>query len=399
MILPLARSLSLLSCVALCGGFVLAASAVHAADGATKSWWVYFGTYTKTDQEGIPRTTWDPISGRLGEIELAGVAKNPSFLALHPTHRFLYCCSETASSGGKKSGAVNAFAIEPRTGKLKLLNQESSGGAGPCHVAVDAAGKNVLAANYGSGSIACLPIAADGHLGPPSCTIQQQGTGPNAKRQTGPHAHCINLDPTGRFAMVADLGADQVFVYRFDPAAGMLTANDPPSVHLPPGVGPRHVAFHPNGRFVYLINEMACTVTTLAYDATKGTLTAIDSVATLPSDLATDPARIGNTTAEVVVHPSGKFLYGSNRGHDSIAIFAIDPASGKPRLLGHESTQGKMPRFFTLDPSGNYLLCANQAGNNVVVFHVDAQTGLLRPTGQSVHMSSPVCIVFMPPLE
>ena len=256
---------------------------------------------------------------------------------------------------------------------------------------VDRAGKNVLVANYGGGSVACLPIKEDGSLGEATSFIQHEGSGPNPKRQQGPHAHSINVDAANRFAVAADLGLDKLLVYRLDAAAGKLTPNDPPFVAMAPGAGPRHFAFHPGGRYAYAINELNSTVTAMTYDADRGVLKAIQSITTLPEGFAGV-----NYPAEVQVHPSGKFVYGSNRGHDSIATFAVDAATGKLTSVAHEPTQGKNPRNFGIDPSGRYLLAANQDGNNVVVFRIDAKTGKLTPTGSSIQVTAPVCIKMLP---
>ena len=239
------------------------------------------------------------------------------------------------------------------------------------------------------GSIASLPIAPDGKLRPPASVIQHTGSSVNKRRQTGPHAHSINIDPTNRFAIAADLGIDKLLIYKFDPAKGTLKPNDPPAVKLAPGAGPRHFAFAPKGKFAYVINELDSTVTTLAFDAAKGTLTKLQTISTLPPGCKTP-----NTTAEVQVHPSGKFLYGSNRGHDSLAIFAIDSESGELTPVGHQSTGGKTPRNFGIDPTGRFILAANQSSNNIVVFRFDQATGKLKPTGSEITVSSPVCVKF-----
>ena len=352
---------------------------------------VYIGTYTGAKSKGIYLSRFDPTTGRLTSPELAAETPSPSFLAIHPGKRFLYAAGEATSLGGRPVGAVSAFKLDAKTGQLALLNQASSGGAGPCHVAVDPKGKCLLVANYGSGSIAALPIKADGSLAEPSAVIQHHGSSVNPQRQAGPHAHFITPDPGDRFALTCDLGLDQVLVYRLDPAKGSLVANDPPFAAVTPGSGPRHLAFHPSGRFVFLINEMGSTLTAFAYDAKRGALKELQTLSTLPEGFA------GNSTcAEVQVHPSGKFVYGSNRGHDSIAVFAFDAASGKLRCLEHQPTQGKTPRHFALDPVGHWLLAENQDSDSIVVFGVDAKTGRLSPTGQTVSVGAPVCAVFVP---
>ena len=350
---------------------------------------VYVGTYTGPKSKGIYLLRMDLASGALTAPEVAAEVANPSFLAVHPSRRFLYAVGEIGNFAGRKSGAVSAFAIDPESGKLKLLNQQPSGGTGPCHLTVDGAGKNVLAANYSSGSVCVLPIGEDGRLAEPSEVVQHKGSGPNPKRQEGPHAHSVNLDPAGRFAFAADLGLDKIMVYRFDPAKGKLAPNDPPAASVAPGAGPRHFAFHPTGRFAYVINEMASTVTAFAYDANAGRLSELQTVSTLPAGFTGS-----STTAEVQVHPSGRFLYGSNRGHDSIAVFGIDARTGKLTAVGHQPTQGKTPRNFGIDPTGTYLLAANQGSGNLVVFRIDPKSGELKPTGVTAEVPSPVCVKF-----
>jgi 6-phosphogluconolactonase len=353
--------------------------------------WVYVGTYTQKESRGIYRFDFDLASGKLTSRALAGEAKNPSFLAISPDHRFLYAVSEIEDFDGKKSGAVSAFAIDPRTGNLSLLNHQPSGGAGPCHLVVDRAGKNVLVANYGGGSVSVLPIEPGGRLGKATAFIQHKGSGPNPRRQEGPHAHSINLDAANRYAVVADLGLDKVFVYRFDPDKGTLTENEPPFVSVGPGAGPRHFAFHPNNRNAYVINELESTVTAFRYDGTRGILEPLQTVSSLPKDF-----KGSNSTAEVQVHPSGKFLYGSNRGHNSIAAFGIDPKTGRLTPVGPQSDRIKTPRNFGIDPTGTYLLVANQDSDSIVVFRIDGQTGELRPTGNMVEVPTPVCVKMMP---
>ncbi len=367
----------------------------YAADApknaAPEHLWVYVGTYTGKGSKGIYRFDFDLATGKLSGRELAGEAVNPSFLAIHPNQRFLYAVDEIASFDGKKTGAVTAFALDPQSGKLTRLNQQASGGAGPCHLVVDQAGKHVLVANYGGGSASVLPIQADGRLGAATDVVQHKGSGTNPQRQEGPHAHSINLDKSNRHAVVADLGLDKVFIYRYDEAKGKLPPNDPPFVALPPGSGPRHFAFHPNGYNAYVINELNSTVTAFTYDAGRGALTILQTLSTLPPGV-----KVTNYPAEVQVHPSGKFLYGSNRGHDSIAVFAIDPQTGKLRPAGHQGQGIKTPRNFGIDPTGKYLIVANQDSNSLVVFRIDPSTGELKPTGTVVEVPRPVCVKMMP---
>ncbi len=349
---------------------------------------VYVGTYTGRGSKGIYAFEFNLRTGEASQPRLVAETPDPSFLAIHPNAQFLYAVNEIWSGG--KEGSVSAFAIQP-DGSLKFLNQQSSKGVGPCHLTVDKTGKFVLVVNYGSGSVAVFPVLPDGRLGEAVCTIQHEGKSVNPQRQEGPHAHSINLDPANKFAIVADLGIDKLLVYRFDAVKGVLEPNDPPFATTAPGAGPRHTSFHPNGKFLYAINELNSTVTAYSYDAAKGVLTELQTVSTLPEGFAGN-----NTTAEVQVHPSGKFLYGSNRGHDSIAIFAIDEATGRLTPTGHQPTQGKTPRNFGIDPTGTYLFAANQDSDNIVVFRIDAQTGRLEPSGRVIEVPTPVCVKFLP---
>lgn len=361
----------------------------------TDKLWVYFGTYTRgTKSQGIYRSELDLKTGKLSEPELAAGAVNPSFLAIHPNHHSLYAVTETADFQSKPTGAVTAFALDPKTGALKRLNTESSKGAGPCHIVVDKAGKHVLVANYGSGSAAVLPIQEGGRLGEWTGFVQHQGKSVNPQRQEGPHAHSINLDAANRHAFVADLGLDRIMIYQYDPEKGTLEKNQPSWVTIEAGSGPRHFAFHPSGKYAYLINEMANTVTAMSHDPSSGELEPMQTISTLPQGFQGK-----SYTAEVVVHPSGKFLYGSNRGQDSLAIFRIDPQTGKLTAAGHQSHKIKTPRNFAIDPSGQYLLAASQDGNAVVVFRVDPQSGALTPTGSVVEVPAPVCVRMVPKTE
>lgn len=367
------------------------ADASTPADAVSAPIAVYVGTYTKKKSKGIYLFRLDPTSGSLTPRGLAAETTNPSFLALHPNCRYLYAVSEISDFGGKKSGGVSSFSIDDTTGYLTRLNQQPSGGVGPCYVTVDPAGRNVLVANYSSGSVAALPVDDDGKLREPSATIQHTGSSIDPKRQTKPHAHSINLDPSGRIALAVDLGIDKVMLYRLDSDSGTLTPHDPESASIKPGGGARHLAFHPNGRFAYVNHEMGDAVTAFAWDADLGTLTPLGTVSTLPAGFTGD-----STTAEVLVHPSGRFLYVSNRGHDSLAIFRIDPESGTLTPIGHEPTQGKTPRGFAIDPTGRYLIVANQESDNLVVFRIDAETGKLEATGPPHSVGTPVCVRFMP---
>ena len=348
---------------------------------------VYFGTYTggQNSSKGVYRSTLDLATGKLSEPVLAAEAQNPSFLEIHPNGRFLYAVSE---SGG--AGKVSAYTIDKETGGLVLLNQAPSGGSGPCHVNIDHTGKNALVTNYGSGSASVIPIEQDGRLAKPTGFVQHEGSSVNPNRQKGPHAHSVNLSPDNRFAFVADLGIDKIMIYRLDAEKGTLVPNNPPFVRLKPGSGPRHFAFHPNGKFAYVINELACTVTAFAYEPASGTLSEFQTIPTLPADFGGS-----SSCAEVRVHPNGKFLYGSNRGHDSIAVYRIDPAKGTLALVEHESADIKTPRNFNIDPTGTFCLVANQGSDSVAVFHINQATGGLEPTGHKISIGKPVCVRFL----
>lgn len=353
---------------------------------------VYVGTYTsKQTSKGIYAFDLDAASGQLKEIGLAAEAVDPSFLAVHPNGRFLYAVNETSEFAGQKSGAVSAFAIDRSTSKLKLLNQVPSGGAGPCHISLDKTGKFVFVANYDGGSIASFPIRDDGSLGPASSLIQHHGSSVNKERQEAPHAHWIGASPDNRFVLAADLGLDEGLIYRFDANKGTLSPNNPAFVKVGPGAGPRHFAFHPNGKFAYLLTEMAATVTAFSYDATKGSLSVLQTIGTLPKDYS------GPTeAAELVVHPSARFLYTSNRaGIDMIDEFSVDPVKGTLTLFDTFSTKGKTPRNFAIDPTGSFLLAANQESSNIVIFRINPISGALTPTGQVLQVPAPVCVVFL----
>lgn len=362
--------------------FPVASFAQEGTSGADNSRFVYIGTYTRGESEGIYVFRMDPQTGKWGDKKLAAEVENPSFLALHPNGRFLYAVGEMAAGG-----TVSAFAIDSASGELALLNQQPSGGGGPCHVSVDPSGRTVLVANYGGGSVSTFPLQEDGKLGEQAGFQQHRGTGPNADRQKGPHAHSIHVDPSGKFALAADLGIDRVRVYRVTEDGG-LKENDPSEAALAGGAGPRHLAFHRGKGIAYVINELNSSVTAFSFDAENGELTEKQTVSTLPEDFDGT-----NWPAEVLVHPSGQFLYGSNRGHDSIVIYRIE-ADGRLTLAGHESTRGKNPRNFGIDPSGQFLFVAHQDSDDIVAFGIDPESGDLTPTGDSYSVSMPVCVRF-----
>jgi 6-phosphogluconolactonase len=363
--------------------------AVRAAD-PPKELWAYFGTYTNSGKsKGIYCYKLDLASGKLTEASVTEGIKNPSFLAIHPSGKYLYAVSEVNDADGKPGGAVSSFALDRKTGKLTPLNHQSSEGAGPCHVSVDKTGKCVLVANYGGGSIASLPIQPDGSLAKAASAIQHSGSGPEPNRQAGPHAHSINVSPDNRFAFAADLGLDKVLIYKLDPAKGTLTPSEPAFGKTPAGGGPRHFAFHPSGRFAYVCNEMKSSVTAFKYDAQTGALTETQTITTLPEETPR------NSTAEIQVHPSGKFLYCSNRGHDSLALFTIDDKTGQLTAAGHQKTLGRTPRNFGIDPTGQYVIACNQNTDNAAVFKVDQATGKLNQVGDLLSIPSAVCVKFL----
>ena len=369
--------------VRVCVCLLLMAWAARAGD-----YFMYVGTFTNKQSKGIYAWRFDPKTGKATSLGLVAETASPSFLAVHPNRRFLYAVNEIADYQGKKSGSITAFAIDRASGKLTALNTVSSRGPGPCHLTLDKTGRCLIVANYSGGSVASFPVAKDGRLGEAASFFQHSGKVALAERQGGPHAHCVQVSPDNRHALVADLGLDEVLVYRLDP--GKATLEAPTFVKLAAGAGPRHLAFHPNGRVVYSINEINSTITALSYDAAAATLREIQTVSTLPQDF-----HATNNTAEIAVNPSGKFVYGSNRGHDSIAVFRSD-SRGELSLVEHVSTGGKAPRNFAIDPTGAYLFAANQNSDKIVQFRIDRATGRLTTTGQVLEAPTPVCVTFVP---
>jgi 6-phosphogluconolactonase len=348
---------------------------------------VYFGTYTKEgESQGIYHATFDDSTGQFGELGLAAEMKNPSFLAVAPSGKTLYAVSEVAGANGE--GEVSAFRIL-ESGALELINTVRAGGGGPCHVSLSPDGKTLAVANYGGGSVASYRVAEDGELSEPVTVIQHVGSSVHPTRQKGPHAHSINFSPDGRFAYAADLGTDRIYRYAVDPATGALTASG--ETVIAPASGPRHFAFRPDGAFAYLINEMTLMMTAFRVDKATGELTELQSLSTLPPGTE----KVGST-AEVVAHPTGRFLYGSNRGHDSIVAYAIDEASGELSYLANEPIRGKVPRNFAVSPSGRWLLAAGQQSRSVTVFAIDEATGKLTFADSEIAVWSPVCIRFVP---
>ena len=352
---------------------------------------VYVGTYTKRDSEGIYVYRMDGATGELEYSSKAPGIEEPSFLATDPENRYLYVVSEVDEFEGQPTGTVSAYSISPETGELTYINRRLTGGTIPCHVQVNRAGSYLVLANYGSGSVTSFPIDDGGGLGEAVSAFQHEGSSVNPERQDGPHAHSINLDPANQFAFVPDLGTDRVMFYRFDAETGILERNDPPFVEAEPGSGPRHFDFHPNDRHAYVINELASTITAYDYDAERGVLSPIHTVSTLPEGFQ------GSTTcSDIHVSSDGRFVYGSNRGHDSIARFSVDQESGRLAPTGHTPTQGRTPRNFGIDPSGELLLAANQDSDTIVTFRIDRASGDLIPTGHVAEVPMPVCLKFVP---
>ena len=355
---------------------------------------VYVGTYTAGRSEGIYLFRLNLSSGELRHVGTTKGVVNPSFLTLDGRRRYLYAVNEVEEFAGKKSGAVSAFAVDQTTGGLRFLNQQPSMGGAPCYVSLDAGGRFLLVANYVGGNVTVLPVRVDGSLGEAADVKQFQGSGVNPQRQEGPHAHCILPDRSGRHVYSCDLGTDKVMIYRFDAKEGKLIPNDEPWVQVKPGAGPRHLTFHPGGRHAYVINELDSTVTAFAHDPGSGALRELQTVPALPTDF-----KGANTGADIHTSPDGKFLYSSNRGHDSIAAFRVDARTGRLSFVAHTPTRGKKPRNFAIDPTGAFLLVANQDSDTIVTFRRDPLTGRLDPAGQAAEVPSPVCLKLITPFS
>jgi 6-phosphogluconolactonase len=361
---------------------------------------IYVGTYTGETSKGIYAFRFDDSSGALSPIGLVAETPSPSFLTASTDGRFVFAVNELQRFGGEATGSVTSFATDAATAKLTEISVQPSAGAGPCHLALDRTGRYLAVANYSGGNYALLPVGADGRLQRATAVVDGRSTAsPTAK----PLGHAVGFDRANRFLVAADKGLDRVLIYRFDAATGILTPHTPPAARLPQGAGPRHYAFHPNGRWLFTIDELASTITRFAWDAKAGSLTALGNVPTKPAGVE------GGTTAEIAVHPNGRFVYGSNRGpvppklgsvsaseggHDSIAVFSVGE-NGALRLVEHESTRGQTPRNFALDPSGRWLIAANQRSNTLAVFSIDQTTGALTPVGPLTSVGSPVSILFM----
>lgn len=351
----------------------------------------YVGTYTDTSSQGIYQGWLDLKSGAMRTEVAATKVVNPSFLTIAPSGQFLYAVNEVTAFDGSPTGGASAFAVDGESGRLRFLNARSSGGQDPCYITYDRAGHFLLVANYTSGSFAVLRMQADGGLAPPFPIVKHQGSGPNRVRQEGPHVHCVAVAPDNRFVIVADLGIDRLMIYAFDAETGSLSPAKVPFCAMPPGSGPRHIVFHPDGKSIFVINELLSTVARLSYRPDTGECVVKQIVSTLPRGYTGT-----NTAAEICVDAAGRHLYCSNRGHDSVAVFRIQPGSHQLSPVQHQSTQGSFPRSIALDPSGTFLLAANQHSESIVSFAVDKKRGTLTPTGRSTNLGSPVCIAFMP---
>lgn len=353
---------------------------------------VYFGTYTDGASRGIYVSRLDLATGKLSEPQLAVETPSPCYLAVSPDGKFLYAANSIKEFKGRTAGAVSAFKIDQLSDHLTLLNQESSSGLGPCHVSVDATGKNLFVANYGSGSVKSFRLDSDGRIEQGVSFMQFSGSGVNSVRQAGPHAHFIAADLSNRFVLACDLGTDKVMIYRLDSTNGVLTSNRWPSALVPPGSGARHLAFSRDGRFAYVINEMACTISVFAWRVDQGRLDLIETLSALPPGVK---ARTNFTAAEILVHPSGKYVYATVRGHDSVSVFGVNLKDGRLTFLQNVPSGGKVPRGLGLDPNGRWLIVANQKTDNAVEFAIDTETGKLSATGKELNVGSPVDVKFV----
>jgi 6-phosphogluconolactonase len=356
---------------------VLVATASARADRV-----VYIGTYTGEASKGIYAFRFDDSNGGLTPLGVAAETPSPSFLTASADSRFVFAVNEVQSFQGKPSGSVTSFTVDRASAKLTEVSVQPSMGAGPCHLALDGTGRYLAIANYGGGNYALFPVGVDGRLQPATSVIT--GAGPNSPKPLG---HMVGFDAANRFLIAADKGLDRMLVYRFDASTGVVTTQ-PTATALPTGSGPRHFAWHPNRRWVFTINELSATITAFSWDPVSGALTEKGSVPTRPAGVT------GGTTAEIAVHPNGRFTYGSNRGDDSIAVFSVG-ADGALTLVEHESTRGETPRSFALDPTGRWLIAANQRSNTLAVFSIDQNTGALSPVGSLVNVGSPVSVLFM----
>jgi len=350
---------------------------------------LYIGCYTSTPQEGIGHCLFDPVSGNIQSFDTCQDVENPSYIIFNNRRNVLYAVNETNHFNGENTGSVSAFHRDTTTGKLFFLNSVPSLGAHPCHLTIDRTGRFVLVANYTGGNVSVLPIQPDGRLGMPIDRIQHSGKGPVAGRQDSAHAHSVNLSPDNRFALVCDLGLDKITTYPFDSVSGKLISTDAPVYATAPGAGPRHLTFSRDGRYVIVINELNSTVSSLLFNRTSGELKEVCTCSTLPDDFTGD-----NTGADIHLSVNGQFVYASNRGHNSLAVYYLDPISGFLRILQHQSVLGKTPRNFTIHPSGKYLLVANQDSDSIQIFLMNPDNGKLGHIGESFQIHKPVCLLF-----
>ena len=361
---------------------------------------VYVGTYTGTKSKGVylfrlqTQGLAVPQNITLVPLGLAAETPNPSFLELDLKRRLLFAANELNAFEGKPTGAVSAFAIDPASGMLKLLNQRPSMGTGPCHLLLDQSRRNLLVSNYGSGSVAVLPVGPDGRLGAATDVVQHAGRSINPERQQGPHAHCVTLDRANRFAFACDLGLDKILTYRFDAAQGRLHPGEPAFTPIKAGAGPRHMVFRPDGRFAYVVNELNSTIAVFRYDSKAGVLSDLQTVSTVPEHFEG-----ANSGAEIGIHPSGKYVYASNRGHNSVVLFSVDPQKGTLTYVEEQGTGGSKPRHFGIEPSAKHLAVGNQDSDTVLVCRIDAGNGRLKPSGVFATVPTPACVKFLPPAE
>lgn len=365
-------------------GLSILLAAVLAVPALARDMFVFIGSHGKGPNIGFSLAHFDTVTGRVTTPTFLQEAVAPAYFVITPDGKRLYTCNSSPGS------TVSAYAIDAKTAKLTLLNQKPSGGGEPCFVCLDATAKFLLVANYEAGSIASFALKADGSIGERTAFVQHTGSSVNPTRQTQAHAHSIRVDPSNRFVLAADLGVDKVFVYRFDPGTGAIHANNPPFAAVPPGAGPRHLAFHPSGRWLYLINEMGSSIIRFGWDSQRGALTPFETVSTLP-----EGSPVTNTGAEILVHPGGKFVYATNRGHNSVAVFSIQAETGRLTLVQHISTRGKTPRNCEFDPTGKWLLVTNQDSDNAVVYRIDPGTGRLTQTGEPIPVPAPFCVRFL----
>ncbi|HSY17897.1 MAG TPA: lactonase family protein [Candidatus Acidoferrales bacterium] len=371
---------------------VVSAVMAFAVAVPAKEFLAYFGTYTNALSRGIYVSRLDADTGKLSVPELAIATPSPCFIAVSPDERFLYTSDSVKSFNGENAGSISAFAIDKTSGRLSLLNRKSSGGVGPCHVSVAADGKVLLAANYGGGSVKSFRLNPDGSIGADGSVIQHHGSGVNTDRQSSAHAHFITPDPGNHFALACDLGMDEVMIYKINAADATLTTNEIPFGTVPPGSGSRHLAFSPDGKFAYVVNEMGCSITTFAWDAKHGGLTALETVDGLPPG---EPLKASYTAAEILMHPSGKFIYITLRGHDSVSVFSVAKKTGHLTFVQNVPSSGQVPRGLGIDPTGHWLITGHQKSDNAAVFAIDTKTGKLTPTGQSLTVGSPVDVKFV----